>query len=257
MILFSKALYQSFKLSFTCSNQLANLRTAVVALILTPLFDLGFSLFFGSSMGVSSVSYIAQAVLILSLCLITAAQISVVFCYLRGEGVFQELLLRSQYSTALYLGIALYASFVACLSAGVLCLFNIMLYGWTAPLCLSLLYLSPLALILGTGIGYCAAFASSYLSDPYAVLSWISAVLPLSSGLIVPLKFYPELLGQVCIYLPISQLIDCAQSLSFTQLLEGYPLRDLLYAVVFLVLAFLLCQSLKKSIKKEGMQELI
>ena len=66
----------------------------------------------------------------------------------------------------------------------------------------------PVAVLGGVCLGIFAAGLGLYLSDPYTGSNFLSIILPVSAGVIVPVSTYPAWLAWVCSWVPGSRLVQ-------------------------------------------------
>ena len=80
--------------------------------------------------------------------------------------------------------------------------------GAGSGLLLGAIALMPAAVLCGVCLGIFAAGLGLYLSDPYTGSNFLSIILPVSAGVIVPVSTYPAWLAWVCSWVPGSRLVQ-------------------------------------------------
>ena len=80
--------------------------------------------------------------------------------------------------------------------------------GAGSGLLLGAIALMPVAVLGGVCLGIFAAGLGLYLSDPYTGSNFLSIILPVSAGVIVPVSTYPAWLAWLCSWVPGSRLVQ-------------------------------------------------
>ena len=80
--------------------------------------------------------------------------------------------------------------------------------GASSGLLVGAILLMPVAVLGGVCLGIFAAGLGLYLSDPYTGSSFLSIILPVSAGVIVPVSTYPGWLAWLCSWVPGSRLVQ-------------------------------------------------
>ena len=178
----------------------------------------------------------------------------------RWIGVFEYVCTARPVDAGYWLG----AAAVPALLASVTGLSNVgivWLLSLTAPstgvgsgLLLGAIALMPVAVLGGVCLGIFAAGLGLYLSDPYTGSNFLSIILPVSAGVIVPVSTYPAWLTWLCSWVPGSRLVQAldtsggiaggAASELFA-LLATDAVLAVLYAAVGLGLTFLAARRIR------------
>ena len=126
--------------------------------------------------------------------------------------------------------------------------------GTDSGLLLGAIALMPVAMLGGVCLGIFAAGLGLYLSDPYMGSNFLSIILPVSAGVIVPVSTYPAWLAWVCSWVPGSRLVQALDASGgianstapdLFALLAADTALALLYAAIGLGLTFLAARRIR------------
>ena len=174
------------RISRSASAILATRVSAIVGIIIIPLFDILFSLLLGSSLNADNLVRIGYASALLGIAVTTMSFMDQSIVYARAAGVLQEVIQRRRFDTAYWAGISATAC-AAGLAMGIIPFIGVFAFDThhnTAALMLSL------------------------AADPYAVSNAVSMLLPVTAGTVVPLHYYPWGSGTVLRFFPVSSIIQ-------------------------------------------------
>jgi ABC-2 type transport system permease protein len=199
----------AIRLMARSSQELANWRTILVSFLVAPILNVIFLVSLASVMGSADLVTAAYASVLINGVTSMIAAICSSVTRERNLGLFQEVLGRRLFNAPIWLSrivlpaaVTLVASWAS--AAGVLVLdshHDVQLFSVT---CL----LTVFAVLVGSGVGIFSAMASLGLSDPYMVGNILTALLPVTAGVIAPLSSYPLWARVICQYLPGSGVVE-------------------------------------------------
>lgn len=176
------------------STSFANWRTCLVGMVIIPLLGVALNLLLGNSIGAPELHPISLASVILAVFGVSASSVVSTAVYDRNIGVLEEVMSRS--NLIYWLGImipAIVIGFVTgCVISLVLGIFHL---GLIIP-----------ATVFGSLFGVGAAGVGISRKNPYFLLNWCIAFLPVTTGAIVSLDLYPA--EQVFRLLPLTQFVQ-------------------------------------------------
>ncbi|MFC2626664.1 MAG: hypothetical protein ACFNZJ_06000 [Parascardovia denticolens] len=227
----------AIKVSRHASQAMATRMTALVSIVLIPLFDLFFSLLMGASLQADSLVRIGYASTLVGIGITAMSFINQSVVYARWVGIIQDVIQRRGPYPVYWLGISFWAA-AAALGMGLVPFLGTFAFdaSHSGSLLLTALAAVPLALLVGIALG---AFTSAFgllMSDPYALSNACGFLLPITAGTVVPLGYYPWHLGSVLRFLPLSSLV---QALTGRTPLGQALLIELVQAIVWTSFGFL------------------
>lgn len=197
-------------ISRASSTIFATLGTALVSLLVIPVLEIVYSLLFGADLHSTQLlrtAYVATCVSFTSA--ICSGMVSRVATD-RHLGVFQEVHSWRRFDAAYWLAAALVPVIFATTTA-VIALLGVRLVAWGQvghPDLASLLGLFGLSLVCGVLLGVGAGGIGVDLSDPYAGANTVTALLPIFTGVIVPVKYYPAWLVWFSYVTPLARCFN-------------------------------------------------
>ena len=184
-------------IGWSSSITFATLGTAITTLVLVPGLNVLFTVLLGADLAANDTVRIGCASALVATLSSVAAGIVARVATDRWIGVFEYVCTARPVDAGYWLG----AAAVPALLASVTGLSNVgivWLLSLTAPstgvgsgLLLGAIALMPVAVLGGVCLGIFAAGLGLYLSDPYTGSNFLSIILPVSAGVIVPVSTYP------------------------------------------------------------------
>lgn len=218
------------RVSWSSSVTFATLGTAVTTLVILPLLDVVFEVLLGGDVGVASLVRTGYAAALVALCSSVVTGIVSAVVADRNFGIFQEVHLRRRLDLVYWAGIATVPTFFALLTgaSAIGAVFVLSPESDTALLG-RIALLSVVALLCGFLLGIGAAGIGVNLPDPYLGATAVATFLPVLTGVIVPLEYYPPVLRTVAEVAPLSRSVTVITSGS----LLWIPLRDVGVALLW------------------------
>jgi len=240
---FSSPIGNSIWLVLTSSPALSSKATAIVSLIIDPLLEVLLLIALLTSVGVTTGTQVRDAayaatILAIGLSVMSGAVASTT--HDRQLGVAHTAIADGLRNPAFWAGKLIAPMLTRLLPAifGVLGVYWAIGDGNTALL-VRALWLIPVAAFVGALVGIAAAIASLGLSDPYLVSNISRAILLITAGVVVPLRYYPSWLATVARFLPFTALIEAVRADGGVWLLL---LRELGVSAVWLTVGLLLAR---------------
>lgn len=191
-------IFDTARVAARSTGTFANIRTFIVGVFVIPLLGVAFNVLLGHGIGAPDVRAIALASLSIGVLGIAASTFVAIVVHDRTLGIIDEVFFRPGHSWKYLIGIAIPAFGTALLTGCVLFL----LVGGFHPLAMLRLVLP--AALCGICFGVAAAGVGLAKGNPYFLLNWVIAFLPLTTGAVVPLSYYPEVMR----YLPLSAVVQ-------------------------------------------------
>ena len=243
------------RISRSASAILATRASAVVGIIIIPLFDILFSLLLGSSLNADNLVRIGYASALLGIAVTTMSFMDQSIVYARAAGVLQEVIQRRRFDTAYWADISATAC-AAGLAMGIIPFIGVFAFDThhnTAALMLSLAAV-PAALAVGAALGLFTSGIGLLLPDPYAVSNAVSMLLPVTAGTVVPLHYYPWGSGTVLRFFPVSSIIQAvAGSGAFVQAV----LIELIHTAVWAILGAVCMDIARRRLRSGKIPEIL
>lgn len=220
------------KVAARSTGAFANARTFLVGIVLTPLLGVAFNVLLGQGIGAPELMPIAWASLVLGVFGMSASTLNGIVVYDRMIGVFDEVITRNRVSLPYWLGISLPAIGTALVTGSILSATFLLFTGEFSYYPFA--YLVVPSAILGALFGVFCAGMGADKDNPYTYLNWSLTFLPLTSGAVVPLAFYPTWIAPVLQWVPLTALVQAWREnthLTFTM--------QVFTALTFLVLGVL------------------
>mgnify|MGYP001008821863 CR=1 FL=1 len=213
------------RVSWASSTAFATLGTAVVTLLVLPLFDVLFDVTMGSDLSAPNLERTGYAAALVALAVSVAGGVVAAVAGDRNLGVFQEVHLRRAVDPVYWASVcavpALLASATTAVVVGAVFALSdrrdAALLGRVAGL-------AACAVLMGVG----AAGVGVNLPDPYLGSTLVGAVLPVLAGVIVPLDACPAWLRALSAAAPVSGTVGALDGSG-----AGGLARDLLAAAVW------------------------
>ncbi|MBP3089238.1 hypothetical protein EML15_08780 [Corynebacterium sp. sy017] len=183
----------------------ASVRTFIVTVFCVPALGISLDVLLGNGVGAPELVPIVVASLVISSFSLAAAIVVGIVVHDRNTGIALEIFSRRRIPLAYWCG----ASILACATSVLGSVVVLAVLTLTAGVSWSLLFqlVVPSALC-GVGFGMCAAGVGLLRANPYVLLNWVVALLPLSSGVVVPLEFYPPPAAALLRMLPLTQVVQ-------------------------------------------------
>lgn len=217
------------RVSWASSTAFATLGTAVVTLLVLPLFDVLFDVTMGSDLSAPNLERTGYAAALVALAVSVAGGVVAAVAGDRNLGVFQEVHLRRAVDPVYWASVcavpALLASATTAVVVGAVFALSdrrdAALLGRVAGL-------AACAVVCGVLMGVGAAGVGVNLPDPYLGSTLVGAVLPVLAGVIVPLDACPAWLRALSAAAPVSGTVGALDGSG-----TGGLARDLLAAAVW------------------------
>lgn len=217
------------------SIEFATVGTALTTLIALPLLSIAFTVVLANDLSAPDIVRVGYASALVALAVSVANGVVGRVVADRNLGVFQEVHSRRRVDFAYWLGTA----FTPIVLSVVTAFFSvtglmIVLGGLDRSAFLGFMGASVVAVFVGVCIGILAAGVGASLPDPYLPAAIMVAVLPITSGVIVPISLYPGAFRSFCMLMPLSGTVE-----AFTVWLDGGTiawgllLRDTAVAIVW------------------------
>lgn len=207
------------KISYLSSVYFANIRTALVSLIVLPFIEIVYNLALGVGLSSDVLFYSLFASIVMSAYL---SQLSGVVASVAADRIRQcfvtiELLGKLDVVYWIAKGIvscciSLVTSLIFLLAAYLLCAMSGVPELHFVPYMLRALFALGIALISASFVGIALSAFSIYMSDPYMGSTLASAILPISSGVIVPISYLGNAAQVLCSVLPATHVIQFIQT---------------------------------------------
>lgn len=239
-------LFMAARFSWGASALLANRSTFLVALFAAPIFEVFTAYFLGRVLGSPSATDIALRGLLISVTLMTATFFVATVAHNRETGVLTQIISYKPLDLRYISGVILAAVSVATAAGlvNLLCLAAI-LPGSLAIF--SVLEVFPLALFLGVAVGILCSLAVFTSSDPYVALNLCIPFLPLSAGLLVPLREYPAVIRSILRFIPPARSLEEIGSKTHV-----FVLSDYLVSAVALLMGLLVLRRVARQCRNNG-----
>lgn len=183
--------------------------TIVVALFLTPMLDVAFAVLMGASVNSPNLILTSYRGALVTAALITCTALCMEFVVDREQGMLNEILSRRVPNIGYWIGLSLPAAAVGIITGGVtIVAIFVVDAARSAELMLHCMALLPMVIIGGVGLGVLCAGVGLFSQDPYMALNFVTPVIPITSGVVVPLSYYPKYLAAIFSGLPISTAIN-------------------------------------------------
>jgi len=224
----------SLRIALVSNDALTNVPTAVTSLVLTPLLEALLLVAVLASVGVTDIRDAAYASIVLSFGLAvlngTVGEVS----HDRQIGVAQEIIGYRLWNPAYWFGKLVPPILLGIVPAILSAVAVFWAFGADDAAQLGrVLWIIPLAALVGALVGVTAAVASFALSDPYLISNILSSVLLITAGVVLPIGYYPGWLGFVARVLPFTAAVELVRNTGPTGLLLA---RELLVSGLWLVI---------------------
>ena len=201
-------------IGWSSSITFATLGTAITTLVLVPGLNVLFTVLLGADLAANDTVRIGCATALIATLSSVAAGIVARVATDRWIGVFEYVCTARAVDAGYWLGAAavpaLLASVTGLSNVGIVWLLSLTAppTGAASGLLLGAIALMPVAVLGGVCLGIFAAGLGLYLSDPYTGSNFLSIILPVSAGVIVPVSTYPAWLAWLCSWVPGSRLVQ-------------------------------------------------
>lgn len=196
------------RVSWDSSVTFATLGTAVTTLVVLPLLDVIFDVLLGADVGAPNLVRTGYAAALVALCSSVVTGIVSAAVADRNFGIFQEVHLRRRVDLVYWLGIATVPTLFALLTgASAIGAVFWLSSGRDLALLGRVVVLAGIALLCGFFLGIGAAGIGIDLPDPYLGATIVAIFLPVLTGVVVPLEYYPTWLHALATLVPLSGTI--------------------------------------------------
>lgn len=210
---FVNRLFGVIRISFVSSTAFATFFAAATTLVVTPLFGVLYDILFGQDIAATDYARIGYGAALVCLCVSIQSGMVAKTVTDRTLGVFIEIHTRRTIDFAYWIGIAIVPLVLSTITAAVTIGGVFFLTpGHNIEMLATVLKLCPATMIIGVLLGMCCSGFGISLPDPYLGDTIVSALLPLSAGVIVPVSLYPEWLRTFFLMFPMTRTV-----MSFTQ----------------------------------------
>lgn len=239
---FISRLLSTFYVSKASSSYQATLGTLIVTLVIIPILNVIYSILFGADLGTKDHLRTALATVIVGISLSIVSGVVSKVATDRNLGVFQEVNQVRDFDLAYWLG-SIIMPVLLLLPTSLLMFIVILLsskqlgVGFLFPL----IVFSISAILIGVLLGISMAGFGVLLSDPYQGATVTGAIIPITSGVIVPSSLYPEWLQNIVSFIPMSGMVSAlSRVLDGTELSLKPVLFDLAVASLWACLGVIL-----------------
>ena len=198
----------AIKVSWDSSVSFSSFGTALVTLVILPLFDILYAVSLGDVLNSGNLTRIAYASVFVSSSIAVASGVLNIIVASQNRGVFSWLMLANKIDWITWVSAGLIP---ACTSfiTGTFNLLGIGLLSRTISPSemFATLGLLIFAIMVGLLLGIFASGVSLWASDPYLGATLLSVLLPLLTGVVVPLDLYPEWLKAIGLCTPLSHIL--------------------------------------------------
>ncbi|KFI45303.1 ABC-2 type transport system permease protein [Bifidobacterium bohemicum] len=196
------------QVSKTSSMLLANAGTTIVSIFLTPLLDILFSVLIGASLGSKNLVRIALAGVVVQIVITVSTVICTSVAYDKEQDVIQEVFSRRWIDLTYWTGTSI-PGICAGVTTGLVSSCSILALDSSHDLhqFFHTILVFPAALVAGISLGILASGIGLIMSDSFAAVNVITAIAPITSGAIIPLRYYPSILQGVFRNLPLSAAV--------------------------------------------------
>ena len=234
------------------SQGFANWRTMVVSFLIAPALNVVFMVCLVSVVGSLDLVVTAYGTVLVNAVSSMVGAVTGSVARDRQLGVALDVLGRRLFNVPLWTARVVLPAAVA-LVAGILSAAGVL---WLDPdhdtaLFIGCCSLIIVAILVGACLGVLCATMVLGRNDPYILGNLVTALLPLTSGMIAPLSAYPFFLGDVCRYLPGSGVVEALRSWPTSD--HGHILtacgRDAVIGLVAATLGLLVARALLSAIR--------
>ncbi|MGJ9529677.1 ABC transporter permease [Actinotignum sp. GS-2025a] len=196
------------RVSWASSVTFATVGTAVTTLLVLPLLDVLFDVVLGNDVGTPDLVRTGYAAALVALATSMASGVVSAVATDRALGIFQEVHLRRRFDVVYWVAVATVPCFLA-VSTGIAAIGAVFLLSpdKDALLLGRVALLAVAALVCGVLLGVAAAGIGVDLPDPYLGATLLATFLPVFTGVIVPLEYYPPALAALANAVPLSGTI--------------------------------------------------
>lgn len=248
------------RVSTRASMLFANIGTLLVSVFIVPCLDIIFSILLGSSLGSRNLALIAYSGVLLQMALCVCSVTCTAADYAKQENVIEEVLTRRKVDTAYWTGITVPGLVAGCMIGLVSALLIFLarnavkgvspgLFGFAFGIdeLTTVFDLFPAALIAGFGLSIFSVGSGLPATDGFFMLNAVTALLPITSGAVVPLAYYPGFVRSVFSLLPLSSTIG---SLNFPTSPLLVSFTEACKSLVFILVGLLITQITMQRIHK-------
>ncbi|MDK7271448.1 MULTISPECIES: ABC transporter permease [Actinotignum] len=196
------------RVSWASSVTFATVGTAVTTLLVLPLLDVLFDVVLGNDVGTPDLVRTGYAAALVALATSVASGVVSAVATDRALGIFQEVHLRRRFDVVYWVAVTTVPCFLA-VSTGIAAIGAVFLLSpdKDALLLGRVALLAVAALVCGVLLGVAAAGIGVDLPDPYLGATLLATFLPVFTGVIVPLEYYPPVLAALANAVPLSGTI--------------------------------------------------
>lgn len=197
------------RVSWASSVTFATLGTALTVLLILPLLDILFDVVLGHDVGSPDLVRTGYAAALVALSTSVISGVVSAAATDRALGIFQEVHLRRRCDAVYWVAIATVPCVLAILT-GVAAIGAVFLLSpdHDVQLLMRVMMLGGAALVCGVLLGVCGAGIGVDLPDPYLGATLLATLLPVLTGVIVPLEYYPAVLVAVSKAVPLSGIVQ-------------------------------------------------
>ncbi|MCD4557025.1 ABC transporter permease [Schaalia sp. lx-100] len=235
-------------LSRTSSHYWATGRTLCVSLIAAPLLEIIASVFLGKALGAPLLDAVACRFILLGTVIISASTFTLSVVTDNTNGILPQVLTYRRFDTAYWCAHSTLSAFSGVLS-GLVSIGALMLcFTPFSPIMTRACLLLPCTAVAGCALGFLCATCAPLTQDPFLLLNTFIAMLPLSTGALVPLHSYPVPLSALFMYFPFSHLISSIEAPQSD--LFSYIFFEVVVSLVNCVLALFALYALRQKIRQ-------
>ncbi|OZG48973.1 ABC-2 type transporter [Bombiscardovia coagulans] len=232
----------------------ADVKTVLVSVIVTPVLDIIFSVLLGASLASPNLIRIAYAGTIISIAMTTCTAMCTTVSFDKDQGIIQDVLSRRVFDGAYWIGISIPAAFAG-LSTGIVSILGILLVDPIHDIQTfhRITALFPSGIAAGILLGVFVAGLGLPLKDSYAALNTITPLIPITAGVVVPLRFYPDWIHPLLNVLPLSTSVEAIQNTNSWYIVL---LREVCIGVAFAGVGILASRYATISLRKGTLREM-
>ena len=249
------------RLTRVSSTTLATLGTTVTTLIALPVLDIIFNVLLGNDLHAPDFTRIGYASALVALALSVSSGIVGKIVTDRELGVFQEVNMLRRFDLAYWLGSTILPMVLSTLTA-LISIGGVFLISpeHDAGQLARIVTLALAAICIGILIGLACAGIGVSLPDPYLGLTIANAVLPLTSGVIVPTELYPAWLRGICQAMPLTGMLRTLDAWAFGNGIvtaSSGIARDLLVSLLWAVVGVLFTRVAIRRLRNGARTEIV
>lgn len=188
---------------------LTNKATAITTLVLVPVAEIAFLVAIAHTLGLGDGTRVAYAGLVVSALIVTVATAVGGAVRDRSSGVLEEVISRHPFSWQWWVARTVPGVVIAVCTSVLGCIGVWAIEPWhSGELLARAIAAVTTATACGAGFGVLCCALSMGFSEPYALSNILSALLPVTAGVVAPVSAYPSWLAPVVWCLPGTHAVE-------------------------------------------------